>query len=373
MGNGVCSRRQRRIFQCLLLLTVVCGVMYGGLISYEMHKQLKRTETMALKYQQHQESLSAQLQVVYEHRSRLEKSLQKERLEHKKAKEDFLVYKLEAQQSINKEKSDANSRLNSLQVQHQMLKNQHEDLKKQYYDLQEKHQIQGEDHSRLLDEHKDRYDKLHQAREQEVSQLKESMYNLREENKQLRKAHHDIHIQLQDAQVQHHDLKAAHDQLALTLEDHKSALAAAQVQVDHYKQLSLLKQSENVPAQSRQAAAGAPASNVEPEPHAPREEEQRLHQMQPAEVSKLDHQQDDSHAHAPVALSHPTVPHHALTLTEDKNNEKKVDAEDDQEGEAERRRELAEEHMAQAGQPQKLEEDQEEEEGAEQELPERTP
>lgn len=62
MGNGVCSRRQRRIFQCLLLLTVVCGVMYGGMISYEMHRQLKRTEAMALKYQQHQESLSAQLQ-----------------------------------------------------------------------------------------------------------------------------------------------------------------------------------------------------------------------------------------------------------------------------------------------------------------------
>lgn len=62
MGNGVCSRRQRRIFQCLLLVTVVCGMMYGGMISYEMHKQLERTEAMAVKYQQHQESLSAQLQ-----------------------------------------------------------------------------------------------------------------------------------------------------------------------------------------------------------------------------------------------------------------------------------------------------------------------
>lgn len=62
MGNGVCSRRQRRIFQSLLLITVVCGMIYGGMISYEMHKQLKRTEAMALKYQQHQESLSAQLQ-----------------------------------------------------------------------------------------------------------------------------------------------------------------------------------------------------------------------------------------------------------------------------------------------------------------------
>lgn len=62
MGNGVCSRRQRRIFQCLLFVTVVCGMLYGGMVSYEMHKQLRRTEAMALKYQQHQESLTAQLQ-----------------------------------------------------------------------------------------------------------------------------------------------------------------------------------------------------------------------------------------------------------------------------------------------------------------------
>lgn len=62
MANGVCSRRQRRILQSLLLLTLVCGGLYGAMVAYETHKQLKRTEAMALKYQQHQESLSAQLQ-----------------------------------------------------------------------------------------------------------------------------------------------------------------------------------------------------------------------------------------------------------------------------------------------------------------------
>lgn len=62
MGNGVCSRKQKKIFQSLLLVTVVFGMIYGGMVSYEMHKQLKRTEEMSLKYQQHQESLSAQLQ-----------------------------------------------------------------------------------------------------------------------------------------------------------------------------------------------------------------------------------------------------------------------------------------------------------------------
>ncbi|CAB1348251.1 unnamed protein product [Coregonus sp. 'balchen'] len=360
MGNGVCSRRQRRIFQSLLLITVVFGMIYGGMISYEMHKQLKRTEAMAVKYQQHQESLSAQLQVVYEHRSRLEKSLQKERLEHKKAKEDYLVYKLEAQQSLNKEKQDSSSRFNSLHGQHQMLKKQHEDLKKQHYDLQEQHQIQGEDQGKALDEHKDRFDKLQQTKEMEVSKLKENVYNLREENKQLRRAHQDIHVQLQDARIVHKDLKAAHDQLALTLEDHKSALAAAQVQVDEFKQLKetlirmpSLRHDQNPAHQQAQPAAvlAEPHEQGPPlpqpaallaEPHV----EAHTHDEEQGNTQSRLHLQEE--VGKPEFQSQPAGSHHAEKEKEGYG-----------EGEAERRRELAEEEMEQAGQPQKLEEESE--------------
>lgn len=61
MGNGVCSRKQKRIFQTLLLLTVVFGFLYGVMLYYELQTQLRKAEAVALKYQQHQESLSAQL------------------------------------------------------------------------------------------------------------------------------------------------------------------------------------------------------------------------------------------------------------------------------------------------------------------------
>ncbi|XP_013000951.3 Golgi integral membrane protein 4 isoform X2 [Cavia porcellus] len=237
MGNGMCSRKQKRIFQTLLLLTVVFGFLYGAMLYYELQTQLRKAEAVALKYQQHQESLSAQLQVVYEHRSRLEKSLQKERLEHKKAKEDFLVYKLEAQETLNKGRQDSNSRYSALNVQHQMLKSQHEELKKQHSDLEEEHRKQGEDFSRTFSDHKQKYLQLQQEKEQELSKLKETVYNLREENRQLRKAHQDIHTQLQDVKQQHKNLLSEHEQLVVTLEDHKSALAAAQTQVAEYKQL----------------------------------------------------------------------------------------------------------------------------------------
>ncbi|XP_043112498.1 Golgi integral membrane protein 4b isoform X3 [Puntigrus tetrazona] len=230
MGKGICSRRQRRIFQSFLLLIFVCGTLCAFMISYEMHKELKKTEATALKYQQHQESLSAQLQVVYEHHSKLEKSLQKERLEHKKAEEDLLVFKRESQKALNKEKQESTYRLNALQTEHQILKSQHEDLKMQYYELQEKHQNQGQHHERVLDEHRLEIDNLQREKEVEISRLKENVYNLREENRQLRKAHQDIYAQLLDVQEQHKNLQASKNHLSLTVQDHKNALVAAQVE-----------------------------------------------------------------------------------------------------------------------------------------------
>ncbi|KAG8581171.1 hypothetical protein GDO81_007579 [Engystomops pustulosus] len=205
MGNGMCSRRQKRISQALAFLAVAIAFVYGALMNYDLQKQLKKAEALALKYQQHQESLSAQLQVVYEHRSRLEKSLQKERLELKKAREDHLVYKLEAQETLNKGRQDSNTRYNALSVQHQMLKGQHEELRRQHSELQSEHQKLGEDLTKTFSDHKEKYIRLQQDKEQEVSKLKESVYNLREENKQLRKAHQDVHTQLQDVKKQVED------------------------------------------------------------------------------------------------------------------------------------------------------------------------
>ncbi|KAK2090622.1 Golgi integral membrane protein 4 [Saguinus oedipus] len=141
---------------------------------------------------------------------------------------DFLVYKLEAQETLNKGRQDSNSRYSALNVQHQMLKSQHEELKKQHSDLEEEHRKQGEDFSRTFNDHKQKYLQLQQEKEQELSKLKETVYNLREENRQLRKAHQDIHTQLQDVKQQHKNLLSEHEQLVVTLEDHKSALAAAQ-------------------------------------------------------------------------------------------------------------------------------------------------
>ncbi|XP_015284947.1 PREDICTED: Golgi integral membrane protein 4 isoform X2 [Gekko japonicus] len=341
MGNGMCSRKQKRILQTLLLLTVVFGFIYGAMLYYEVQNQLRKAEAVALKYQQHQESLSAQLQVVYEHRSRLEKSLQKERLEHKKAKEDFLVYKLEAQETLNKGRQDSNNRYSALNVQHQMLKSQHEELKKVHVDLEEEHRKQAEDFSRAVNDHKQRYLEMQQEKGQELSKLKESLYNLREENRQLRKAHQDIHTQLQDVKSQVEEYR----QLKDTLKKMPSFQRPESFHPPHVVQVTL-----------------APSPSSDPKAH-----DSNVAEQQQEVILDGEHPQEGEGIHAEgredrAVPFHPggkAVEGHAR---QELNIQQKQEAGEDEEQhleqvEEENKKELEEEEMEQAGQPERLAED----------------
>ncbi|NWZ12835.1 GOLI4 protein, partial [Agelaius phoeniceus] len=174
----------------------------GALLYSHLQHKVRSAEALAQKYKQQQEALSAQLQVVYEHRARLERSLQKERGEHKKTKEDFLVYKLEAQEALNKEKQDSMNRYGALSSQHKILKNQHDDVKKQLLDLQLQHNSLRLEHRKSLESHSQKLAQLQQERDSEVSTLQDTVFKLREESKLLRKAHLEVHSQLLSAQAQ---------------------------------------------------------------------------------------------------------------------------------------------------------------------------
>ncbi|KAI1236010.1 hypothetical protein IHE44_0002105 [Lamprotornis superbus] len=371
-----------------------CSDIFTASLAVKKEKFLlyiSRMSTQQVEGRMHCRVQTLQVQVVYEHRSRLEKSLQKERLEHKKAKEDFLVYKLEAQETLNKGRQDSNSRYSALSVQHQMLKvgdwdsrapgelvvpgthawlaaaitaecqgSQHEELKKQHADLEEDHRKQGEEFSRTFSDHKERYLQLQQEKEQEISKLKESLYNLREENRQLRKAHQDIHTQLQDVKQQHKDLLSQHNELVVTLEDHKSALAAAQVEEykqlkDTLKKIPSFQDAEKVEGGNEQPEVQGPSPHSHtPEHHGAGAEQQQ--NEKPREREETNSQEQDR-----------AEPFHvqgrAHEGAKELNIQQQQEAGEDEEQRAEqmeeeRKKELEEEEMEQAGQPEHLEEEQ---------------
>ncbi|XP_056364072.1 Golgi integral membrane protein 4-like isoform X2 [Oenanthe melanoleuca] len=202
MGTGMCSRRQKGLLQTAFCLLTLACLASGVFLYSHLQQKVRNAEALAQKYKQQQEALSAQLQVVYEHRSRLERSLQKERGEHKKTKEDFLVYKLEAQEALNKEKQDSMNRYGALSSQHKILKNQHDDVKKQLLDLQLQHNSLRLEHRKSLESHSQKLSQLQQERDSEVTSLQDTVFKLREESKLLRKAHQEVHSQLLSAQAQ---------------------------------------------------------------------------------------------------------------------------------------------------------------------------
>ncbi|XP_061457385.1 Golgi integral membrane protein 4-like isoform X2 [Rhineura floridana] len=258
MGTGMCTRRQKGLLQMGFCLVAMACLASGGYLYNHLQQKVKSAEALALKYKQQQEVLSAQLQVVYEHRSRLERSLQKERGEHKKTKEDFLVYKLEAQEALNKEKQDSMNRYGALSSQHKILKNQHEDVKKELLDLQLQHNGLKLEHRKTVETHNQKYSQLQKEKESTVGDLQDTVYKLREENKLLRKAHQDIHTQLLSAQVQMEEFR----QLKETLQKMPSFKGVGAAKGQPKLQASLDNEAKPPLSPLGQAAAPAQSSLV---------------------------------------------------------------------------------------------------------------
>ncbi|KAM6241145.1 uncharacterized protein LJ264_012238 [Porphyrio hochstetteri] len=261
MGTGMCSRRQKGLLQTGLCLVTVACLGSGVFVYNHLQQKVRSAEALAQKYKQQQEALSAQLQVVYEHRSRLERSLQKERGEHKKTKEDFLVYKLEAQEALNKEKQDSMNRYGALSSQHKILKNQHEDVKKQLLDLQLQHNSLKLEHRKTLETHSQKYAQLQQEKDSEVTNLQDTVFKLREESKLLRKAHQEVHTQLLNAQAQMEEFRQLKEALQ-KMPSFKGGGAAKGQQ-----QFQVLKEQPMVPPNSQLQLSRQKAFPVNQENH----------------------------------------------------------------------------------------------------------
>ncbi|KAJ8395139.1 hypothetical protein AAFF_G00035950 [Aldrovandia affinis] len=200
---GLCWRRQKCSGVTALFVLAACATCAVVLLLLSrLHESAAELRTQSQRCRQQQEAVSAQLQVVYEHRSRLERSLQKERVEHKKTKEDFLVYKLEAQESLNKEKQDAMNRYSALSSQNNILKNQLSDLRNQLLSQQSENGEQQLTQRKALDECQHKGALQHTESQDQIASLQDTVMKLREESKLLRKAHQEVHAQLLSAQAQ---------------------------------------------------------------------------------------------------------------------------------------------------------------------------
>jgi len=166
-----------------------CGLIliYSLYCYQEVNTKLRRSEEKADRIKQQHDSLSAQLQVVYEHKSRIEKSLQQEKFDHRKTKTEMLSQKAESETRFYNEKQELLNRVSSINQEHKMLQSQHEDLQTELTKLQEKHVKLQEDHDVVQTQHNSEYQQLKQEKENEVASLKDEVANLNRKNNDLQR------------------------------------------------------------------------------------------------------------------------------------------------------------------------------------------
>lgn len=205
LGGRIRNGKPRVLVFCFVGVVMLLGIF----VLRDTHIKLNDVRASFEHCEQQQESLSAQLQVVYEHKSRLEKSLQQEKVQHKKSKDDILAQYQELQDIKEKEKQEAGNRFNSVQQQHKMLQIQNEDLQEELNKVEQSNIKIMQDKQKLQDSLDKSYDLIKQ-KDLDNSELKAKILALQQEIEFLTKDLSDkdkrlkslaMHVELCDAKL----------------------------------------------------------------------------------------------------------------------------------------------------------------------------
>ncbi|XP_077509357.1 uncharacterized protein LOC144120632 isoform X3 [Amblyomma americanum] len=117
MNTAVIMRNSK--VRTFLYVLLGCCMMFTVFLLSSTHTKLKDSQESNDKCQQQRDSLAAQLQVVYEHKSRLEKTLQLETTDRKKAEDAVKTIRDQAE----RDRADARNEIKKLEKELEELKN----------------------------------------------------------------------------------------------------------------------------------------------------------------------------------------------------------------------------------------------------------
>lgn len=134
------------------LATLAVAFVFCIYLYFDIHSQLKQTEERNQRLKALQNSLSTQLQVVYEHKSRLERAIQDEKDNHHKTKEA----KQDLEMKLNREKQELQNRFQTVNQKQRILQSQVEDLQKEMSKSEADYQLLKSDHQREIEEYREK-------------------------------------------------------------------------------------------------------------------------------------------------------------------------------------------------------------------------
>lgn len=164
-----------------LALLVMCVIIH------DTRTKLALTRVQMLECEHKRESLAAQLQVVGEHKSRLEKGLQQEKSSHTHTKDKLESQYEELQEQMDKEKQEAMKKYSLLQQQSDALQTQQENLQKEFSELQQTNAELQQEKRNLANKLTSQLDQLRITKDDEMLQLQNAYTALLGEKEELLK------------------------------------------------------------------------------------------------------------------------------------------------------------------------------------------
>lgn len=143
---------RRLSHRTLGLATLAIAFVFCIYLYFDIHSQLKLTEERNQRLTALQHSLSTQLQVVYEHKSRLERAIQDEKDNHHKTKEA----KQDLEMKLNHEKQELQSRFQTVNQKQRILQSQFDDLQKEMSKTEAEYELLKSEHQREIDEYREK-------------------------------------------------------------------------------------------------------------------------------------------------------------------------------------------------------------------------
>ncbi|RZF32159.1 hypothetical protein LSTR_LSTR004022 [Laodelphax striatellus] len=186
------SARMVRSAKTRFLLSALLAFVFVAL-TYLYHNSQSKVDELkkhVATCDQQQESLAAQLQVIFEYKLRLEKSLQKEKAEHKETKEECQNKAQEEKILREKETNDAVDKYNALSQHFKLLESSHKDLTEDCDKIRKAQLENVDDISTLESKIQSLLQELKQVQESKnktIETMKSQYEELQKENEHLKK------------------------------------------------------------------------------------------------------------------------------------------------------------------------------------------
>ena len=204
------NRRHREVAQTSIILILIVALGYGFYLYNLLQAKLEHLDLKSQRYQSQHQALSSQLQTVYEERSRLENSYQKEKLEHQNSKDQLEKVKAQHETDLQDLQSTHQKKYDELDAQHKQVMNE-------LLEAQQTIKNERADKATMEESHKQRIDTLNEvigkksSSEQELLGLKMDMQKLLSDHRQAQEQNINLQRSYEDSQNevnQYHKLKS---------------------------------------------------------------------------------------------------------------------------------------------------------------------